>query len=212
MSRLIRQAGTRVSGVIPYQGFSPTRIIDVLAEMKAAQDRGAIVRIALLPASLFTTGIIDCLRGSDLSLDIRVLSERIDQFISIDGEHALFHDVHDGTRHQDLICESAAAVKVLDSVFDVAWTSGKPVNEYTGLGGSEARGHRNAVLQSLSAGMTDETASRTLGISVRTYRRHVSSILQAMDCDSRFQAGVKVAHLGLIPGPLPHSGLGRTPN
>jgi hypothetical protein len=67
---------------------------------------------------------------------------------------------------------------------------------------SGGRPGRTAVLESLW-GLTDEAAARSLGMSVRTYRRHVASLLQAIDCESRFQAGVKAAHLGLIPGPMP---------
>ncbi|MEU1289249.1 hypothetical protein [Kitasatospora sp. NPDC005856] len=54
------------------------------------------------------------------------------------------------------------------------------------------------VLQAISQGYTDERAARELGLSVRTYRRHVAALLTQLDAGSRFQAGVRAAQLGLI--------------
>lgn len=53
------------------------------------------------------------------------------------------------------------------------------------------------VLALLGAGYKDETAARELGMSVRTYRRHVASLMRRLDANSRFQAGMQAARLGL---------------
>ncbi|QMU71823.1 LuxR family transcriptional regulator [Streptacidiphilus sp. P02-A3a] len=57
------------------------------------------------------------------------------------------------------------------------------------------------VLRAASQGYTDEKAARVLGLSVRTYRRHVAALLSQLDANSRFQAGVRAAQLGLIDIP-----------
>ncbi|MDI5966354.1 helix-turn-helix transcriptional regulator [Streptomyces sp. SL13] len=57
---------------------------------------------------------------------------------------------------------------------------------------------QSQVLHKLCAGMKDETAARQMNVSVRTYRRHVASILKRLDVSSRFEAGLKVAELGLL--------------
>ena len=59
---------------------------------------------------------------------------------------------------------------------------------------------QSQVLHKLCEGMKDETAARQMNVSVRTYRRHVASILKTLDVSSRFEAGLKVAELGLAPG------------
>ncbi|MER6188168.1 DNA-binding response regulator [Streptomyces sp. NPDC001652] len=53
------------------------------------------------------------------------------------------------------------------------------------------------VLYALGSGMTDMTASRELGMSLRTYRRRVAELLVALGADSRFQAGMRAGEWGL---------------
>ena len=54
------------------------------------------------------------------------------------------------------------------------------------------------MLELLGSGCKDETAARTLGLGVRTYRRRVAELMNALGADSRFQAGVRARELGLI--------------
>jgi hypothetical protein len=54
------------------------------------------------------------------------------------------------------------------------------------------------VLSFLAVGSKDATAARELGMSVRTYRRHVAEIMRRLDAVSRFQAGVRAMELGLV--------------
>jgi DNA-binding NarL/FixJ family response regulator len=53
------------------------------------------------------------------------------------------------------------------------------------------------ILRALGAGLTDEVASRRMGVSLRTYRRRVADLMRALDSDSRFQAGLRAGELGL---------------
>jgi DNA-binding CsgD family transcriptional regulator len=57
------------------------------------------------------------------------------------------------------------------------------------------------ILHQLCLGAKDVSAARMLGISVRTYRRHVTAVCVRLDASTRFEAGVKAAMAGLIgPG------------
>lgn len=51
------------------------------------------------------------------------------------------------------------------------------------------------VLILLQMGYKDETAARMLGLSVRTYRRHVATLMARLNVTSRFQAGVRASLL-----------------
>ncbi len=53
---------------------------------------------------------------------------------------------------------------------------------------ASGRGHWSRML---SAGHTDEAASRQLGVSLRTYRRRVAELMAMLDATSRFQAGIR---------------------
>lgn len=54
------------------------------------------------------------------------------------------------------------------------------------------------VLSMLEKGVKDEVAARLLGVSIRTYRRHVAHLLDQVSASTRFQAGSRYAELGLI--------------
>ncbi|MGW0499461.1 hypothetical protein ACWD0Z_29745 [Streptomyces sp. NPDC003007] len=56
------------------------------------------------------------------------------------------------------------------------------------------------VLRALGSGATDEAAARDLGMPLRTKRRRVAELLDGLDADSRFQAGVRAGERGLIRG------------
>ncbi|GGW13183.1 hypothetical protein GCM10018980_71520 [Streptomyces capoamus] len=57
------------------------------------------------------------------------------------------------------------------------------------------------VLRRLRDGFTDEVAARELGVPVRTYRRYVAEIMTLLGAESRFQAGVYAAALGMLSPP-----------
>ncbi|NHC16072.1 LuxR family transcriptional regulator, partial [Motilibacter sp. E257] len=67
--------------------------------------------------------------------------------------------------------------------------------------------HTQEILGFLARGVKDEVASRELGISIRTYRRHVSDLLRELGVTSRFQAGAAAAQLRLL-APAPAGGRG----
>jgi hypothetical protein len=52
------------------------------------------------------------------------------------------------------------------------------------------------VLFLLQMGYKDETAARMLDMSVRTYRRHVATLMEELGVTSRFQAGFRTSLLG----------------
>jgi DNA-binding NarL/FixJ family response regulator len=54
-----------------------------------------------------------------------------------------------------------------------------------------------AILRLLSAGQKDEAAARSMGVSVRTYRRRVAELMALLGAESRFQAGERARALGL---------------
>ncbi|MFD5552692.1 hypothetical protein ACFWIA_02495 [Streptomyces sp. NPDC127068] len=72
---------------------------------------------------------------------------------------------------------------------------------------ADAARHRNLVrvLDLMSKGFTDDAAAKATGMSVRTYRRHVATLMNELGARSRFQAGVLAARTGLLtPALRPH--------
>lgn len=56
-----------------------------------------------------------------------------------------------------------------------------------------------ALLHALARGGKDEIVARRLGMSTRTFRRRLMNLMIRLDVTSRFQAGAKAAHAGLLP-------------
>jgi hypothetical protein len=74
------------------------------------------------------------------------------------------------------------------------WLDAKPVAPASGR---RIKVQLLDVLAELRSGRSDEAAARRLAISLRTYRRRVEELMQALGCDSRFQAGLAAAEHGL---------------
>jgi DNA-binding CsgD family transcriptional regulator len=57
---------------------------------------------------------------------------------------------------------------------------------------------QRSVLYSLASGAKDETAARDLGMSVRTFRRHLATVMDTLGAVSRFHAAVLANEAGLL--------------
>ncbi|KQX78821.1 hypothetical protein ASD51_18650 [Streptomyces sp. Root55] len=53
------------------------------------------------------------------------------------------------------------------------------------------------ILDALGSGLTDASAARRLGVSLRTYRRRVAELMAVLEAGSRFRAGLRARELGL---------------
>lgn len=60
------------------------------------------------------------------------------------------------------------------------------------------RPRHEMVLELLAEGLTDQTISRRIGVSVRTVRNDVALVMSSLGARSRFQAGVRAVCLGLL--------------
>jgi len=60
------------------------------------------------------------------------------------------------------------------------------------------------ILTTLAEGHTDDLSAKKMGMSVRTYRRHVANIMVGIGAKSRFQAGAIAVRAGLLEIGSPH--------
>ncbi|WP_037608390.1 helix-turn-helix transcriptional regulator [Streptacidiphilus rugosus] len=103
------------------------------------------------------------------------------------------------TRKGALHVAEPGIVGALCGLFDQAWSTAVPLgatradDPTTGLSATERE-----LLRLLGTGVTDETASQRLGISSRTVKRHMASIMERLNATSRFEAGIKAAQKGWL--------------
>lgn len=86
----------------------------------------------------------------------------------------------------------------LGSIHDLVWQSAFRLEPGT-VGYAETLDDlRSTILELLASGIKDEVVARRIGMSDRSFRRHVAAIMQDLAADSRFQAGVRAAQAGLV--------------
>lgn len=83
------------------------------------------------------------------------------------------------------------------ALFDAAWTTATDLTSFLRGEQPHLDAESRTILRALGSGATDEAAARELGTSLRTYRRRVAVLLDTLDADSRFQAGLRAGELGL---------------
>ncbi|MFG2000946.1 hypothetical protein ACGFNU_17545 [Spirillospora sp. NPDC048911] len=129
-------------------------------------------------------------------VEVRVAETSLQELVLVDEQAAAVRTGSQGS--QALLVRTPAMLRALRGLFSGAWESASPaehrrIGEDDGLDGLQLR-----ILTLLSAGYKDDAAARQLGLSVRTYRRHVAEIMRDVGAASRFQAGARAAELGLL--------------
>ena len=95
------------------------------------------------------------------------------------------------------VTSSPALVGGVHALFQAAWEAATEYRAYLTGDLPQVDADGRVILRALGDGLTDESAARRLGLSLRTYRRRVAELMSKLDADSRFQAGLRAAELGL---------------
>ncbi|GAA3810038.1 helix-turn-helix transcriptional regulator [Amycolatopsis tucumanensis] len=159
---------------------------------------GRTVRKLYRPASLLQPGGVAHLRERErLGAKIRITLDEINETIVLDRKVAILAgDAASGERGYTVVT-SPDVIGSVTSLFNAAWRAGTELAIYE-TEFAEVRALAPRILDELAAGSKDETAARALGLSVRTYRRRVAELMDALGATSRFQAGVRARQLGLV--------------
>ncbi|GLY70957.1 DNA-binding response regulator [Amycolatopsis taiwanensis] len=129
--------------------------------------------------------------------EVRITPDDINETIIIDRRFAILAgNVRDGRRGYGVVSEPALVQNVA-SLFEAAWRSATDLAVYDAQH-AELCELAPRVLELLASGCKDETAARQVGLGVRTYRRRVAELMNALGAESRFQAGARARDLGLI--------------
>ncbi|MCM3809429.1 hypothetical protein [Streptomyces malaysiensis] len=133
--------------------------------------------------------------AADLA-ELRVTGRPLAETLVVDVAEALLRAPGDSTG--GLLVRDRAVVRVLTSLFMGAWEASLHWPDYLLLDAYLATDTARGVLAQLYAGSTDAVAARELGLSLRTYRRHVARILESLEVSSRFSGGTRAAELQLF--------------
>ncbi|WAP56246.1 DNA-binding response regulator [Streptomyces sp. S465] len=128
---------------------------------------------------------------------VRIAAVPLPTAVIADGRAALVC-VEDEEGRQTSVVEDQVVVATLDGMFGSIWGGAVPAARPLDFGNRARTEMVRRVLARLRDGVTDEAAARDLAISVRTYRRYVTGILELLEANSRFQAGVRATELGIL--------------
>ncbi|MFJ8044017.1 LuxR C-terminal-related transcriptional regulator [Kitasatospora sp. NPDC096147] len=105
-----------------------------------------------------------------------------------------------GNSRLGALCTSAPGIVAsLVTLFEQTWEAAVPLGaDRPRAGESRPTGTELELLRLLASGMTDEAASKRLGVSLRTVRRQMAALMERLHATSRFEAGLKAAREGWL--------------
>jgi DNA-binding CsgD family transcriptional regulator len=163
-----------------------------LAELGRLSRRGIAVRMLCAPDTTQTPeGAEFVTRTVAHGIEARVSDLPLPELLMVDERVALVRpDLAPAT-----VAYAPPILHTLRALFTGTWRAARPAVDTPPASARLSR----EILDCLNAGHKDDAAARRLGLSVRTYRRHVAEILREMGAASRFQAGARAAELRLLP-------------
>ncbi|MFF8940547.1 hypothetical protein ACF08O_38790 [Streptomyces paradoxus] len=198
--RLISTARRSVSLALPCQVTMSEALSSLLDRLREISAAGVAVRVLGGPGILDDRNVRRHLAPlpPGAAFDVRISAHQHQEVLIVDGRMALMRAVFGGAGSQAVIIRVPMVLRALDTLFTGAWSSATPAQSYRRVSARGRSEIARQVLVCLTSGNTDEAAAQSLGLSVRTYRRHVAELMQELGAVSRFQAGVQAVELGLL--------------
>ncbi|QUH03922.1 LuxR family transcriptional regulator [Saccharopolyspora erythraea] len=132
--------------------------------------------------------------------EIRTIPAVPIEALVVDGAVAIVPDNQRGRPDDIAVLHLPTVAETISELVEHLWPAAVPLVASDLPDATELAGRDRELLTLLSAGCTDESAAAALGVSVRTVRRMVSSLMSRLGARSRFQAGVKAADRGWLTG------------
>jgi hypothetical protein len=175
---------------------STIRSQPALAELGTLPPRGIGVRMLCGPDTTLTGDGADFTeRALAFGIEVRLSAVPLPELLMTDDRVALVRPEPGGAA---TVTYAPSILRTLKALFDGTWRAALPVADRPDAPGGPLT---RDILDCLNAGHKDDAAARKLGLSVRTYRRHVADLLRDMGAESRFQAGARAAELHLLAPP-----------
>lgn len=120
----------------------------------------------------------------DLGEEIRVVASVPTQMMIMDHDLAVVPRCADDQSQGAIFIREQVLVDLLVSLFDQMWSTAIPVFDNSNRPGAPV-GRMARVLALMATGVKDETIARSLGVGVRTVRRDIADLKEALGVSSR---------------------------
>jgi DNA-binding CsgD family transcriptional regulator len=198
--RLISTARRSVSLALPCRVAMSEALSSLLDSLREISAAGVRVRVLGGPGILDDRHVRRHLAPvrPQTTFDVRISTQQHQEVLIVDGRMALMRAEFGVAGPQAVTIRVPMVLRALDTLFTGAWSNATPAQSYRRVSSRGRTEIARQILVCLTSGETDEAAAQGLGLSVRTYRRHVAELMQELGAVSRFQAGVHAVELGLL--------------
>ncbi|MEU9562332.1 DNA-binding response regulator [Streptomyces sp. NPDC048161] len=168
-----RMRARELAGFTTRKLLSPVALAEeeARAHLRLVQSEGALVRISSSP-----------LAHETIIIDRRVM---------------ILAGRETPTGREYTVTTSQVLIDGVHSLFTAVWDESADLGTYLRRDVPHLDADGRTVLKALGSGLTDESAAKRLGVSLRTYRRRVAELMDTLEAGSRFQAGLRAGELGL---------------
>lgn len=135
---------------------------------------------------------------TDAHGEVRTSGEIYGRFIVVDRRVAFVPADGRDDGERLAIVSNASVAAFFAGIHDRMWPAALGYEAETSGYADAMDDLRATILELLASGIKDEVIARRVGLSERSFRRHVAAIMQELTADSRFQAGVLAARSGLL--------------
>lgn len=105
----------------------------------------------------------------------------------------------ENTRLGALCTTETGIVQSMVSIFEIVWNTAVPLDSRVREDTATCLTSLDRqILLMLGKGLTDEAVASRLGVSGRTVRRQVASLMERLNASSRFEAGLKASQRGWV--------------
>ncbi|MFE9611258.1 LuxR C-terminal-related transcriptional regulator [Streptomyces sp. NPDC006012] len=136
---------------------------------------------------------------TDSGVRVRTTNDIFDDLVLVDREVAFVaHQALDEAVPSVIAVYEPMIISLLHRLFEFAWQAGTDFEADAVSYGETLTDLNAGIINLMAQGLKDEVVARRIGIGSRTFRRHVSNIMDNLGASSRFQAGVVAARSGLV--------------
>ncbi|ARZ66061.1 hypothetical protein SMD11_0395 [Streptomyces albireticuli] len=197
----IRRGYGEILTMWPVNGCRTGLLDDTRSLTLEAVQRGVRVR-ALYPhtARSHPSFRANLQKNRETGAEVRT-SDEVSRFLVIVDREAAFLPAASGDGASSVVTAmyEPVIVELLRGTYENIWQSACSFDGAT-TPESALDNVKGSILKMLASGLKDEVIARRVGTSSRTLRRYISAIMEELDAESRFQAGVAAANAGLVSG------------
>lgn len=193
-------AREEILSIEPYEKLSAANIEHARPLDLRCLRRGIALRSIVLRSALDDpTTAAYLLELVDRGAQVRWVDQTQERVLVYDRATALVPAVPTDTSAGALLLHDPALVANLIALFEQVWSSATPIEQHGDRSGDPVLTPTELqVLESMCSVSKDDLGARLVGVSVRTYRRHVADLLRTLGAETRPQAALVARERGLV--------------